>query len=455
MSDYLYFLSYARADRDDDVHDCIRTFSIELEQEVRSRLRRPRQGSVGFFDSNDIEPGNNWPDTLSEALRTSRVFVPIYSPTYFAKDYCGREWKIFHDRLEAYKRRNPAAKVENLIQPVLYVAPWELPTLPNHIRRIQCLYDRYPEHYRKEGLWVIFKTRGYGYKESYEKFKTALARRIVEVEDKYPLPPLDHCLDIEQTMSAFHQPGREIVSITGTSKTAESPHSVPEILVEAGIPRLGTSKTAESPRSVQFIHVAGRRDELQEIRESLEHYGDEGGWDWKPFLPVATNEVWEFTTEVALKEKLRSEHIPLHANIIRMLEEAEKAYKIFVIIVDTWTLKLTKYHTLMQPYDERDSLYSALLVPWNPHCEETQSSHFELKEGIQETFPTKSIGRGDLYKFHDSINSLNEMKKHLRRTLRVIHGQIMQRIKILQRMEIKKRPEGPQDPWPTHEGPGV
>jgi hypothetical protein len=50
----------------------------------------PLQGSVSLLEGNDIEPGGNWPPTLSEALGRSKVFVPIYPPTYFAKEYCGR-----------------------------------------------------------------------------------------------------------------------------------------------------------------------------------------------------------------------------------------------------------------------------------------------------------------------------------------------------------------------------
>src|SRR5215475_11799851 len=106
MNNYYYFLSYARSDLDLDKYNCIRRFCKDLEEEVR-RLKGPVPGKICFFDGEDIEPGNKWPDTLSEALCTSRVFVPIYSPTYFTKDYCGREWKLFSDRVEAYKGQNP------------------------------------------------------------------------------------------------------------------------------------------------------------------------------------------------------------------------------------------------------------------------------------------------------------------------------------------------------------
>jgi hypothetical protein len=71
-------------------------------QVAASRRWRPLQGSVSLFDGNDIEPGGNWSPTLSEALCKSKVFVPIYPPTYFAEEYCGREWQVFRIRLDCF-----------------------------------------------------------------------------------------------------------------------------------------------------------------------------------------------------------------------------------------------------------------------------------------------------------------------------------------------------------------
>jgi FxsC-like protein len=420
MSDYLYFLSYARPDGDNDKHGCIRTFHEELEQKVRM-LTGSVQGSVGFFDGEGVEPGDVWPDALAEALCTSRVFVPIYSPTYFTKDYCGREWKIFRDRLNAYKRQNPAAKVESLIQPILLVSPRELRALPDSISDIQYLYDQYPEEYRTEGLDVIFRVGAY--KDSYEMFKTALARRIVEVAEKHPLPPLVSRPDIKQTTSAFHRADAQISAVNDVSQTV-------------------------GPRYVQFIFVAAKHNELREIRKSLDYYGHEGGLDWKPFLPKVTDEVAMLATEVALKEKLRYETVPLDADIIEKLKEAEQNNKIVVIIVDTWTLHLERYCTLMRPYDDLNFLNCVVLVPWNPHDDETLLSRSMLEKKIQETFPKKWILR-DPSSFLDSINSLDELKKQLSDTLRTAST------RIIQKMEVVKKAESAQViDKPTIEGPG-
>lgn len=410
MSDFFYFLSYARPDRDEDSYDCIRRFRTELEQEVR-RIKGPTEGRIGFFDGEDIKSGDAWPDTLSEALCTSRVFVPIYSQTYFTKDYCGREWKIFRDRLEAYKTQYPDAEVENLIQPVLLVPPDRL-SLPDPVSHIQYLYDRYPEDYQMEGLHVI--SRVGVYRDSYERFKTVLARRIVDVADKYPLPPLSPCPDIRETRSAFavDQPGKEVFDITGISETV-------------------------GPRHVQFVVVAGKREELEKIRHGTDCYGSVGGVDWRPFLPEVTNEVALVAQEIAAEEKLFSQIIPLDVGIMQRLADAEQDHKIVVIIVDPWTLNLPRYRTLMHILDERDFLNCVVLVLWNLRDNETLLKRPSLETTLLETFPNKWIA-GDPNRFLHSIDSPDELKKQLSQTLQKA------RARIVLQMEVAKRAKSPQ-----------
>jgi FxsC-like protein len=423
MSDYLYFLSYARNDRDNDQYDTIRRFARELEQQVR--MLRPGQDSVSFFDGNDIEPGDSWPPTLSEALCRSKVFVPIYSPTYFTKDYCGREWQVFRNRLDAYRRQNPDVQVDDLIQPVLLMAPRDLPSLPDACSNIQYVYDQYPKKYRTDGLRAI--RRSGAALASYSDFLIALARRIVEVSEGYSQPPLDPCPDIQDITSAFH----------GLNAQTSSMGS-------------DVSQT-RGPRYVQFIFVAGKRSELQGIRQGLDCYGPSGGLDWQPFLPPVQDEVALLAQEVAVKEKLFYETVPLDANIIQKLEEAENRHKLAVIIVDRWTLDLPQYHNYMRQYDDREFINCVVLVPWNQQDDETLSNGSRLTQRIRRTFRKKGWLNRDPSRFLEPISSPDELKQQLSETLHktralVIQNMDLDDVKPIRREQVISKPEitGPE-----------
>src|SRR5689334_7573765 len=85
----VYFLSYARDDREDSP-DLLPRFLADLDATLRQRLGVDRDDAPGFFDAGRIETGTAWSTRLADALRTANVFVPILSPRYFGSHYCGR-----------------------------------------------------------------------------------------------------------------------------------------------------------------------------------------------------------------------------------------------------------------------------------------------------------------------------------------------------------------------------
>ncbi|MGH3937625.1 MAG: TIR domain-containing protein, partial [Pseudonocardiaceae bacterium] len=103
-----------------------------------------------------VPTGSRWPDRLSEALGTCRVFLALYSPRYFGSEYCGKEWSIFSERVREYEiQQNGAAE---LIIPVL----WE-PTphgIPAVARQLQYDEDHFPDIYRQIGLRRIVQLQG-------------------------------------------------------------------------------------------------------------------------------------------------------------------------------------------------------------------------------------------------------------------------------------------------------
>ena len=96
---YQYFLSYSRANTKHPADEKLfNEFVADLEAEVCQTVVPPITQEVSFVDRNDIEVGAVWTAELVSALRTSRVAVALYSPNYFASEWCGKEYQVFLDR---------------------------------------------------------------------------------------------------------------------------------------------------------------------------------------------------------------------------------------------------------------------------------------------------------------------------------------------------------------------
>jgi hypothetical protein len=86
--DYDVFISYA--------HDEGAWVSENVYVPLRdARLSSGRKLNV-FFDTNSIRYGTAWQDRISLAIDTSRFFIPVYSETYFSREYCRFEVKRAH-----------------------------------------------------------------------------------------------------------------------------------------------------------------------------------------------------------------------------------------------------------------------------------------------------------------------------------------------------------------------
>jgi hypothetical protein len=148
-----FFLSYAR---DDWKGNYLKIFCEDLTERVRF-ITGHLEEEVCFRDAKGVEFGSNWPDELADALATSRSFVPVFTPTYFTRPYCGREWWVFHSRIEQHLQSKPG-RYPGLILPVLWCAARHLPAgLRREIQEIQYAYEDFGETYCKEGLLYLMK----------------------------------------------------------------------------------------------------------------------------------------------------------------------------------------------------------------------------------------------------------------------------------------------------------
>ncbi len=87
-----FFVSYARADNSDG---WITRFVDELLVEHR-KFSGGRELTY-FFDKQDIGSFDDWQHRLHHGLAKSRLFLAFISPSYFASEWCRKEWKAWID----------------------------------------------------------------------------------------------------------------------------------------------------------------------------------------------------------------------------------------------------------------------------------------------------------------------------------------------------------------------
>lgn len=415
--DYWFFLSYARDDRD----DYLKEFYNDLNTEVR-RLSGGKIESSGFFDGESIDVGEEWPEELTAALSVSRAFVCVQSPTYFGREYCGKEWAIFRLRQSEYLRdKPPGTKLPPLIFPVLWVAArWMPKNLPDIITDIQFTHDDFGPEYKEKGLRGLKVLNRY--KDNYNEFVMNFAAMIMERVDQYTLPRLQSVPDIKTIMSAF---------------VSQQPQAVSDKEMED----LG-------PRCAEFILLAASNQEIQTIRSNVESYGEYGG-QWKPFLPDSQLEVGSLTQTVTNGEKLLYQSLPFYEGLLTRIRNAEAKNRIVVLVIDLWSLQLQKYKDFWRDFMTLNPQNCAVLVPSNDNDEETRQNLPLLEDEEWKRFRDKGL-QADPNSFIVNIRSVKEMKQAIITALHMTRKKVIENDQNIKRIE-----DGQVSQLPIISGPGL
>ncbi|MGI9002598.1 MAG: TIR-like protein FxsC [Pseudonocardia sp.] len=180
-----FFLSYAhsaptservRSDSDPSVG----VFFEDLATAVAARAKPAEGMEIGFFDQ-QIPPGVDMKAQLSDALGAAEVFVPLYSPGYFAKSWPMREQEVFRRRL----RVASAVAPEQHIVPILWTPFPQWEQTPNVARALSVGADI--ADYGENGLRALCMLTSY--RRSYQLVLSWLADEIVKVAERSPLGP--------------------------------------------------------------------------------------------------------------------------------------------------------------------------------------------------------------------------------------------------------------------------
>jgi hypothetical protein len=283
--DYWFFLSYARNDAQGD--PWLREFYERLARDV-SRAAGLSSGlkpeDIGFIDDKGIESGTQWTQELAEALQSSRVFVCLFSRSYFNSEWCGKEFQVFRDRVQAYVDAHPGLKWPPLILPVLWDRPDKLPKpFPKIVEdlRLQYVEAAFGQMYAQEGLYYIIRM---GEEKEYQRFLLEFRECIVRAAMAYPLPGPGQSQPWAGVANPFRPQTRTVP---------------PPVSVLAAIPsplQGGRSPEAITPIRAFLCHSSADKPTIRELYQRLRKDGiqpwlDEEdllpGQDWRKEIPKA------------------------------------------------------------------------------------------------------------------------------------------------------------------------
>lgn len=201
---YLFFFSYARLDDD----EYLKRFFDDLTASV---ARKAGVHEPSFKDLRIIRPGDSWPAELVEALEHSQTLLCLYSPWYFKREFCGKEFHFFLDRQGVEIPEIGVVIGVNRIIPVLWLGERDLTRNgfpPAVLRSIQLtLPDSVPAEYRgrykEDGLQGILQQSGR--RGAYHRIVNLLADEIITRSDP-DLPPLATQVQLASIRNAFEVP---------------------------------------------------------------------------------------------------------------------------------------------------------------------------------------------------------------------------------------------------------
>jgi hypothetical protein len=153
---FLFFFSYARSDK----NRYLERFYEDLVERLERKVAR---SGVSFRDLPEIEPGDDWEETLVDALQTSRTLLCIYTPYYFKRPYCGKEFAVFLQRQGATVDDEGVVRESRRIIPVLWMKEADLQRHglpPALVRAIQYSVTQHQDLYREKGLEGILREKG-------------------------------------------------------------------------------------------------------------------------------------------------------------------------------------------------------------------------------------------------------------------------------------------------------
>ncbi|MFL6333966.1 MAG: TIR-like protein FxsC [Pyrinomonadaceae bacterium] len=406
---YWFFLSYAS--RDAKGNPWLDEFFDRLALAVGRAAALPshvEQKEIGFYDKEGLEPGDEWPGAIAEALQSSRVLVCLFSKSYFKSVFCGKEFEVFRSRVAAYAPP-PGSPRPRLIIPVLWDSRQRLSgNLPEEIADLHNTHADFGPAYATEGLARMMSLPRL--EPDVATFIEDFADRIVREAESHDLPRLTNLPPLREVRSAFHAP--------------PAPPAPPAEPPTAGdLPPSATLPNIYGPDAAWYVYLAGRKADYQGVRRRVDCYGDRDGYQWQPHLPPRDASIGTITPGVAGEQGLTPAVLPLSQDLVKHLRKAEADNTVTVVVVDPWSVKVGSYRQLMRDYDEYRFDNCGVVIVWNDADEETKARRAELKDELREVFARNLRAVDEV--FRDSVQTEEE----LREVLGAVIGKVRERLR--------------------------
>lgn len=347
-----FFLSYARTPGyGDGAHPdmWVERLFRDLSDHVTALTSLPAGAPAGFMDRG-TPSGEGGPERLGENLATCRVFVPLFSPRYFASETCGKEWYAFSRRAIHHSAR--AGNRSEAIVPALWV-PVPPSQLPGPAESLQFNHRDFGERYVTDGLYGLIKLRLFA--DEYERAVYELAKRIVHVADTTgldPTGPVDH---------------RLVPSAFGAWDSA-----------------------AGAPRAMRITVAAATRHDLPEGR-SAGYYGD-SPQDWNPYHPDSARPLASVAEDLVRALNYRTTVVSFDEESARP-ESGRSPETPEILLVDRWALLDEERRSRLAALDASGRPWVTMIVPWNRADRESGAAEAGLAARLEETMPAKT-GQG-------------------------------------------------------------
>jgi hypothetical protein len=363
----VFFVSYARADA---VHPpyraALKEFVANLRAAVAVRLARA-DDEIAFFDESSIAAGEVWTDVLVDALTTCSVGVALYTPNYFTRAWCGKEFGVF-------RKRRPAQPGASGIVPVL----WMKCTTPPAVGDLQYRDGTFPEAYASVGMHQLATLQVF--RDQYNQAVDAVAERIVAA------------VNSGGTLGGIGALEPEMLSSAWDESTKADPQSHKEG---------GVSKTC-------FVFVS---------RE---------GWDWKPY-PEMNWRIGALAQHISGELQLRYEEIACDEGLKDKLQETNESRVPTVLFGDPATLERdADYARSMREYDGQYLLNCAAIVPWDEASKLAGNADSRWIYLRTKVFPQKTEAPPPFHEWR-SIFSAEELELRTRTTIEQIRSRLMRR----------------------------
>ena len=414
-----FFLSYAH--EDDPAH--VRRFFEDLCSQVRDLAGVARNDHVGFLDEHSIEHGQRWAIEVNDALSTCRCFVALTSPRYFRRDYCGREWWVFNERLQIYEQQWSRSA------PALLPVNW-IPANPVHPVAAEIQRPNVEGgglSYREYGLRQLLDLKRF--RHDYRLFVFNLARKIVSTAQAHSVPRPRQKLPMQYALNIFTQP------VALARAATDEPDPPPATGGSGGAGR----------RYVHFVIVAGSREEMAPKRRKLEYYGQERV-DWAPYWPAWEGPLGALATRIA-DERLFDCEVSDITLLQQRIERAKRDNHVVVLLVDTWALELEEHQRALSDYDRQSESTTALVIPFNATDAETLADTMFLQARVATALP-RSLLRRDAVMLRQNVPSHDQFGADLEEILEVAKNRIFRKGTVSSRV-----PRRPSRSRPILEGP--